>query len=142
MSIFLLRGSPCCCTAGRLSRVDIADMDAEVLSLAIDWMYGSVDEPLELHEAAHMMRAGDRLGILDLRDASARICCQWLEHLRSVCWLEHRQSVDVKEILRFATAIEASQVAWVSSCPVLLSNCYSMGKLGSVLACLGSGSSF
>ncbi|KAL3155425.1 hypothetical protein ABBQ38_010982 [Trebouxia sp. C0009 RCD-2024] len=97
---------------GRLSRVDIADMDAEVLSLAIDWMYGSVDEPLELHEAAHMMRAGDRLGILDLRDASARICCQWLEHLRSVCWLEHRQSVDVKEILRFATAIEASQVAW------------------------------
>ena len=86
-------------------------------------MYGYLNEPLELRQAAHMMRAGDRFGIWGLRDASARICCQWLEHLRSESWLEHSQRVEVDHFMHFAKAIEDHDIAWVSSYPVHFNNC-------------------
>lgn len=90
-------------------------MDSEVFSLAVDWMYGCVDERLELQQAAHMMRAGDRLSILGLRDASARICCEWLHCLRHDSWIDFSKWPLVEELHRYALAAEADDVAWVST---------------------------
>ncbi len=59
-------------------------MDADVFSLVLDWMYGRVTEDLDLQQAAHLMRAGDRLSILGLRDASTLICNDWLEHFHNL----------------------------------------------------------
>ena len=96
-------------------------MDADVVSLAIDWMYGSLNKPLDLQQAAHMMRAGDRLSILALREASARICCDCLEHMLPVPPVEDSQiGHQVEEILRFAEATGATDVAEVRIVKFLL----------------------
>ncbi|KAL3155424.1 BTB And C-terminal Kelch [Trebouxia sp. C0009 RCD-2024] len=100
---------------GRSSQLVIADMDADVLSLAIDWMYGGVNKPLELHEAAHMMRAGDRLGILDLRKESAWICRQWLKHMLSAKRVQPDQILQVKEALCCATETGTDEIALEAS---------------------------
>lgn len=93
-------------------------MEAAVFRVAVDWMYGSVEMPLCIDRAADMMKAGDRLGILGLRDASARICRQWLQHVLLSPWPEDRQIVN--DTLHYATSIEANDLARVSSPHVLL----------------------
>ncbi|KAL3138568.1 Ectoderm-neural cortex protein 1 [Trebouxia sp. C0010 RCD-2024] len=111
-STFFERLFSSCMQEGRASRVVLGDMDAEVFRLAVDWMYGCVDERLNMQQAAHMMRAGDRLSILGLRDASARICRDCLHYGNRYVHVEEGERV--LQVYRYAMAVGDYTMADVS----------------------------
>lgn len=91
--------------AGITAKVVIPDIEAHTFSLALSWIYGTIDMSPPLEQAVPLFVASDRLGLISLNKA----CAQIIE-----CQLDSRYYMEiifeVQELWEFAKAIGSEVV--------------------------------
>jgi len=99
-----------CVIAGLTGKAVLSEMNPETFSLAVSWMYGTIDRSLSAREAIDLFMVSDRLGLMSLH----RSCCSILmDSLRQQPSSELIQ--EVEELRQYAKLLGLKSLAYVSS---------------------------
>lgn len=98
-----------CMIAGLTGKAVISEMDAKTFSMALSWMYGTINRSLTAREAIDVYMVSDRLGLMSLHRSCFRIL------LNSLRLQPGSELIDeVEQLWHYAKVLEAKPIIKVS----------------------------
>ena len=92
------------------SKVVLTDIEPETMELLVGWLYGKVDKPLTLRQAADLFVASDRFDVPDLQQACVKIIAHRVEMLSPML-----PQLLVYNLWQYATTIGSDAIVRVST---------------------------
>ncbi len=99
-----------CVIAGLTGKAVLSEMNPETFSLALSWMYGTIDRSLSAREAIDLFMVSDRLGLISLHRSCYSILMDSLRQQPSSELIE-----EVEELRQYAKLLGLEPLAYVSS---------------------------
>ena len=99
-----------CVIAGLTGKAVLSEMNPETFSLALSWMYGTIDRSLSAREAIDLFMVSDRLGLISLHRSCYSILMDSLRQQPSSELIE-----EVEELRQYANLLGLEPLAYVSS---------------------------